>query len=762
MWSEPSVSSEAGAGLPRDLPRVIGGYRVTGEPGRSRIGPVVRARHVPTGRAVDLSILKTEWACLPAFVARLTRDACAVTPVEHPNLVRLYEVGEAQGRFFFATQRIDGPTLAERVSSQGPLAAREAVTHLLQAARGLRFAHAQGLSHGAVGADCLVVSDDGHTKVSGLGLSATPESVAAEAAKEATGPIPLGAEPENQALIPAVRADIRGLGATLVHLLTGRPFTPDAGGSDAGSLVARGVPANMVELVRRLLDAQPGTGITDCGQLIAVLEQILTAKKPGALAPSEEDSRVLATCADTFRASPSARMRSQLILGGVAVCGLVILLSLLIHQPRLAFSFLGLGLMTGLARFILRGWHGESDVFPDVRALVLECRASDWLIAGAGVLLLVASLLVLHLLRAWLGFAAMAVTMAVGLRLLVDSKVDSERHDALEQARTLVKNLRTQGVSEEAIRGLVRGASGSDWEEFFESLFGYEAKLAARRPSERGLKGLLYRKHGAWRDWVMPWVEAVRAARRSERETALFQSIEVRALVASGINLLTARRKSKRIAEAMVAVATEARAAARRPHVEAFTPAGEPLMAAAIRKAAETPEEVLAEREHGLIGTRTWWVVDVLTGARLRFLLGAALVAGFLVWAHQNKIYSTDQIKDAATKAFENPETLRDARIDVHLPAGATTPLQTSFLPGPIARLFHDFNPGVAGLILIVSAFFRGSRVGYFAIPGAAIALFGPSLGLPRIGPLDPERASMAVGAGVAALALFFGRGRDG
>ena len=84
----------------------------------SRLGPVVRRHHVPTGRDVTLSVLKDEWACHPGFVARLVRDAYAATPIEHPNLVRLLDVGEAQGRFFFATDFNDGPTLAGRVASR--------------------------------------------------------------------------------------------------------------------------------------------------------------------------------------------------------------------------------------------------------------------------------------------------------------------------------------------------------------------------------------------------------------------------------------------------------------------------------------------------------------------------------------------------------------------------------------------------------------------------------------------------------------------
>ena len=152
-----------------------------------------------------------------------------------------------------------------------------------------------------------------------------------------------------------------------------------------------------------------------------------------------------------------------------------------------------------------------------------------------------------------------------------------------------------------------------------------------------------------------------------------------------------------------------------------------------------------------------------MTGPRTRFLLGSALVAGFLLWVHQNGIISGDQIKDVAAKAIEQPDMLqaiRDARIDVRIPARAK-PLDLPFLPRVVGNLFQSINPGVAGLILIISALVRGSRVGLFALPGAAIALIGPALGLPGIGPLPAETASLALGAGVAILGLVFAGPRD-
>ena len=217
-------------------------------------------------------MLKPEWACLPRYVFRLVRDAFAAAQVGHPNLVRLLELGEARGRLYFASELVDGSTLAERVGQQGPLPPREAVAHILQAARGLMFAHGQGMVHGDLRPEDIIVDHEGVTRVAGLGLARTPESVAADIARETTGPIPLGDRWAEETRA-AVRTDLRGLGRTLHSLLTGSPPVVDGPAPDVLALVARGVPANLAELVGNLIDARPGHGYADLGQAIAALER---------------------------------------------------------------------------------------------------------------------------------------------------------------------------------------------------------------------------------------------------------------------------------------------------------------------------------------------------------------------------------------------------------------------------------------------------------------------------------------------------------
>jgi hypothetical protein len=706
---------------------------------------------------VALTVLKPEWACLGVFTARLVRDAFAAAQIAHPNLVQLLALGEDQSRIFFALELVGGRVLAEQVEQGGPLSPRDAVAHTLQAARGLMFAHGRGLYHGDVRPDCIVVDDEGVTRVVGLGLARTPVSVAAAEAQAAKGPIPIGDRWVEEARAAAA-ADLRSLGRTLHFLLTSAVPVGGESAPVVARLISRKVPADLAEIVGRLIDVSPGAGYADLGQAVAALARSLEAQRPGSTVPGEGHTRTLTECLVSFRAAPAARWRRRVLLGGTGVWALMVLVGLVARQPRVAAGFLGLGLMTILAYFVVTGVTRRTGLFANVRGLILESRGG-WLVAMAVLALVVTALVVFHLHWAYLGFAILGVLVALALHFEVDRRVEAEQHWAVDEARALLKALRLQGVGEETLRRFVRTTAGDDWEEFFEVLLGAEAMRSAREPSDLGLRGVIRKRSLPWRDWVTSWVDGEREARRQAREELFLQRIEERGLVAEGVNVLTARRKAPRIARAMVTAAANIQASAQvlATGTEIAAP---PSITRAIGEAIEAPEHVLVEREHGLIRPETSWLWKVLLGPQTRFLLGAVLLLGFLLWIDQNGIVSGAQIRAAAARAAEHADplkVLRDIRIDVHVPV-QTQPLRLPFLPKLLADLFQGWGAGAAGLILILSALVRGARMALFAIPGAAIALVGPRVGIPPIGSLDPAMASMAIGAGIALLGVVVGR----
>ena len=729
--------------LPKDLPRIIGGYRVLRELGRGRLGPLLLARRLTSGRVRALRVVRGEWSCLPVYVSRLIRDAHAAAQVVHPNLVPIADLGEAQSRVYIDTDFVYGDTLAKKVESEGAFTPRDAVATLLQAARALRAAHAHGLSHGEVSPTTIFIDDDGRTRLAELGLTKTPSIVTTQEAREKTGPIELAAANPGALNLEGVRADLKGLGKTLAFLLTGK-----TGNVDPTSLISQGVPANFVELVRSLVDSKTGSGYQDMGQVVAAFEKIANARSVGGTTPREEDGQILRESLVSFRGFPTAKLRFQIVAACSAGCALLVLLGILAKMPLFAGSFLGLGLMTALAYFIVKGVTGRDSLFPDVRRLVLESRGADIAIVASVIVLLFVALYALNLQWAWLCFGILAVVLAVAFHHFGDLPVEAERMAGVEEARTLVKEMRKRGVAEDTIQSFVKSTAGEDWGAFFQEIFGEDARFALIDVDDLHMFKLWKQPAFAFRTLAASWVRARLDARKRERDTLFFQAIEERGLVAEGVNLLTARRKAKRIGEAMVAVTAEHRdllhAASRG---DQSTIADRPSVAFAVKQAVEAPEEVLVERERGLIGPDRSMILNLLTGPRTRFLLGAAILGGFLLWVHQNEIVSSEQIKDVAVKTMESNDPLKamkNAQIDVKVPV-KTKPLELGFLPRFISESFNGFHAGIAGLILVVSAFVWGSRVGFFAIPGALVTLFLSST------------FGLIVGASVASLGLFFG-----
>ncbi|MFO0953023.1 MAG: hypothetical protein U0835_18100 [Isosphaeraceae bacterium] len=623
----------------------------------------------------------------------------------------------------------------------------------LNVARVLAFLHARGLAHGRVDPSNVFVTDGGLTRLADLGLTLTPSAFDERERRETSGPIELVGPGRDDLSPEAVRDDLRGLGRTLEALITGRL---DAPSGDAQALVARGVPANLVELISGLSAARPDGPFADASKAAGVLEQLLNARRPGTTTPKEEHTKTLEDAVARFRASPSARLKHQLVLGSGAFCLALFLLGLVAGRYFFAASVAGLVVMAGAFSLALDRRPDDEGLRAKSRRLLFQARPADLLSLAFGGLVFLTGLWVFELLGLWVFFGIVALGFALALRLYLDRRVETERRPAVDDALGLVKTLRGLGVAEDAIRRFVRVTAGGDWPSVVEALFGHATVQALSDSSTSFWRGGLRDLARVLCAWVEGWVEGALETQRKARERPLLEGVEERGMVASGINLLTARRRSWRIAEAMLAVSGEIRAADRGA---SDVPADHQSVAKAIRSAVETPEQVLVERERGLAGPNLSTWVNLLIGPRTRFLLGSVVLAGFFLWVHQNGIVSGEQLRDVALKTIESPdhlEALKNARIDVRTDV-PTRPLDVKGLPGPLARFFNGFHAGAAGLILVLSAFVRGSRVGLFALPGAAVALVWPAFGLPGAGPLGPSALGSAVGAGVASLGLFLG-----
>ncbi|HEY2587189.1 MAG TPA: serine/threonine-protein kinase, partial [Tepidisphaeraceae bacterium] len=172
----------------------LGGYQLLQKLGQGGMGAVYLARQTSLDRNVALKVLAPRLAMNPQFVSRFTREAFAAAQLTHHNVVQIHDIGvehrDGAGTNYFAMEYVDGRTLAGVVKETGQVDPEAAVGYVLQAARGLKFAHDHGLIHRDIKPDNLLLNEEGIVKVADLGLVkrlGTVESHGSRAARDAGG-----------------------------------------------------------------------------------------------------------------------------------------------------------------------------------------------------------------------------------------------------------------------------------------------------------------------------------------------------------------------------------------------------------------------------------------------------------------------------------------------------------------------------------------------------------------------------------------------
>ncbi|OWK44994.1 serine/threonine-protein kinase [Fimbriiglobus ruber] len=270
--------------VPRPLPprvplnRLVGQYRLVEQIGLGGMGMVYRAEHLRLKKMVAVKILAADRLIDPGAVGRFEREMAVVGRLDHPNIVRATDAGDANGVYFLAMELVDGLNLGAVNRRCRPLAVADACEVARRAALGLQHAHEHGLVHRDVKPQNLMLSRKGEVKVLDLGLALLRAGARDEDDLTATGQMMGTASymaPEQFDACHAVdiRADLYSLGCTLYALLAGQP---PFGSADHLSIYNK-MAAHKTKPVPRVAavrpDVPPG--------LVAVLDALL-AKDPAA------------------------------------------------------------------------------------------------------------------------------------------------------------------------------------------------------------------------------------------------------------------------------------------------------------------------------------------------------------------------------------------------------------------------------------------------------------------------------------------------
>jgi serine/threonine-protein kinase len=276
-------------------------YRIREEIGRGGMAIVYTARDVKHGRDVAVKVLREEVAAALGR-SRFLREIEIVAQLRHPNIVPLYDSGEADGLLYYVMPYEAGHSLRQRLTLGSPVPVEHAVAILRDVCDALAYAHGQGVVHRDIKPDNVLLSGR-HALVSDFGIARAVTAATGQMTLTADGVLlgtPQYMAPEQVAGDANVdhRADIYSVGVLAYELLTGRP--PFTGESPQAVLTAHlvqppaplsayreDIPHALADVVLRCLAKQPAERWQTADELLGRLDPMTVRIHSGAFdAPS--------------------------------------------------------------------------------------------------------------------------------------------------------------------------------------------------------------------------------------------------------------------------------------------------------------------------------------------------------------------------------------------------------------------------------------------------------------------------------------------
>ncbi|MEX2238623.1 MAG: serine/threonine-protein kinase [Dehalococcoidia bacterium] len=261
------------------LPRVIHHYRLGPALGAGGMGVVHRAVDERDGTVVALKILYPDLAADARFLKRFEREAEVIALLTSPYVARLLAFGQAEGLYVMALEFVEGDSVGQ-VLAGGRVDAGTTLRVGRQVALALEEAHSKGVIHRDIKPDNIILRPDRNVRLLDFGIARVAEGEALTRVGEFIGTSAYCA-PEQMAGRPEAASDVYALGATLYHMLAGKPpwgdsFKAVVEARLAGELSVEplaGTPGNVVDIVVRCLRGDPAERYS-AGELAARLAEV--------------------------------------------------------------------------------------------------------------------------------------------------------------------------------------------------------------------------------------------------------------------------------------------------------------------------------------------------------------------------------------------------------------------------------------------------------------------------------------------------------
>ena len=275
----------------------LGPYDIQSLLGSGGMGEVYRARDARLGRIVAIKVLPASFSADASRLQRFVQEARSAAALNHPNILSIFDIGEADGAPYIVSELLEGQTLRDRIRS-GPLSSRKAIEYGLQVARGLAAAHEKGIVHRDLKPENLFITNDERVKILDFGLAklTRPETEADSDADAAT--VQVNTEPgqvmgtagymapeQVRGKAADHRSDIFAFGSILYEMLSGQRAFRGESPADTMSAILKEEPAELLEagrnvppalerMVRHCVEKNPAQRFQSAGDLAFNLESL--------------------------------------------------------------------------------------------------------------------------------------------------------------------------------------------------------------------------------------------------------------------------------------------------------------------------------------------------------------------------------------------------------------------------------------------------------------------------------------------------------
>jgi len=207
-----------------------GRYKIIRQIGRGGMADVYLARDlILDGEEVAVKVLRTNYQTDPIAVARFQREAKAMADLDHPNIVRITDIGEEDGQQYLAMEYVAGLDLKRYIKENAPLSNEEAVRLMGQILLAMRLAHTQGIIHRDLKPQNVLLTPDGNAKVSDFGIGGAFAETSLTQTNPLVGSVHYLSPEQARGSKASVQSDIYAMGIIFYEMLTGHiPYDGDS------------------------------------------------------------------------------------------------------------------------------------------------------------------------------------------------------------------------------------------------------------------------------------------------------------------------------------------------------------------------------------------------------------------------------------------------------------------------------------------------------------------------------------------------------